>query len=501
MKGRALAALLLWVAVMLLIVFRALLSDTYEVSDASWVGSPSSTHRPNREPSITHSSIAAENVLGKDERSSSSKASLLVPTVVPNLLSLSSRRGELREKVLRICKTHCAPKTGSGLPSICSGESLPLSPRWESSKTVETAARAPPSETLWTTVILCSVGTRFFGPGGQSYVLEAIPQWRLFNPPETSTVFLILHQQVMEDTRVKAMAAKYSVELVDEASLDSSLAQQYRQVFYIQGFMHPGGSRKTGHQNFNQYVSERFYYLASLMQQRNLSHVLHFENDIMVYDDMRKHVHAAKLCGAALASTIIDSKGFIPGALYIRDAASIQRFCVFLNELLGCGENFGRALTRRWKDYANDMTYLLNFYHLFGTDALTILPGWEHSPEENCIFDVTQTLARENEVEKLGDNEKEKQHDKRSGRKFLYDVASFGQWYSFAANSSSGMPPRHVAESMRKGRFLDATPPPLMTWQKDAQGRRQPFWKGYQLVSLHIHAKNLNKFRSRDWDP
>ncbi len=160
---------------------------------------------------------------------------------------------------------------------------------------------------------------------------------------------------------------------------------------------------------------------------------------------------------------------------------------VFLNELLSCGEHFGRALTRKWKDYANDMTYLMNFYHLFGTDALTILPGWEHRPGENCIFDATSSSAALD-------------GEAPSKQKYLYDVASFGQWYSFAANSSSGVPPRHVQDSMRKGRFLDATPPPLMTWRVDAAGRRQPYWKDYQLVSLHVHAKNLNKFRSKNWD-
>ena len=396
---------------------------------------------------------------------------------VPNALSLSSRRGELRDKMLRLCKSHC--QNARQLPSFCSEVELPQLPRWDSSQLPHLLPIS--THTTRTTAIFCSVGTRFFGPGGQSYVLESIPQWRAFNPPETSSVFLIAHRQVLEEEAVRSMAVKHVVELIDEAALETSLAAEYRRVFYIQGFMHPGGSRKTGHQKFNQYVSERFFMIAALMEQRNLSHVLHFENDIMIYDDMRKHVHAAKECGAALASTVIDARGFIPGALYIRDAASLRRFCIFLNELLGCGENFGKAWARRPKDYANDMTYLMNFYHLFGTDALTILPGWEHRPAENCIFESTSRLSG-------------------SGQRFLYDVASFGQWYSFAANSSSGVPPKHVADSMRKGRFLDATPPPQMQWKTDDQGRRQPFWKHYQLISLHVHAKNLNKFRSKQWD-
>eukprot|EP00757_Euglenozoa_sp_SAG-D1_P020943 gene20942-7808_t len=57
--------------------------------------------------------------------------------------------------------------------------------------------------------------------------------------------------------------------------------ERYLKVFYIQGFMHPGGDRKKGHGKFNQHVCERFYALYSLMKQKQLTHVLHMENDIM----------------------------------------------------------------------------------------------------------------------------------------------------------------------------------------------------------------------------
>jgi hypothetical protein len=151
------------------------------------------------------------------------------------------------------------------------------------------------------------------------------------------------------------------------------------------------------------------------------------------------------------------------------------------------------------------MTYFMNFFHLFGTDALTILPSWEHKPGENCIYDTTSRLARAGDTDEMGEGTAAATSataavGKKNNRLALFDVASFGQWYSFAANSTNGFPPRHVADSMRKGRFLDATPPPPMTWEVDSVGRRRPVWKDYHLVTLHVHAKNLNKFRSLNWD-
>jgi hypothetical protein len=244
--------------------------------------------------------------------------------------------------------------------------------------------------------------------------------------------------------------------------------------------MHPGGNRQTGNRFFNQLVSERFFALHGLIEKLDLKHAVHLENDNMVYGDMRPMVETVARCGHRLASTFGNTRGVIPGIVYVRDAAAIRHLCDFINDFLSCGKLFGVRFSRREKDYGNDMTYMMSYYELYGSRYLGALPAWEHRPHENCIFDLFNERRRP-EAAALG------------GSKFIFDLASFGQWYSFSVGKES--PPRHVVQSMR-GRFIDPTPPPKMTWARDTEGRRIPKWKEYILLSLHVHAKNLALFSS-----
>ena len=79
------------------------------------------------------------------------------------------------------------------------------------------------------------------------------------------------------------------------------------------------------------------------------------------------------------------------------------------------------------------------------------------------------------------------------------DLASFGQWYSFSPpGQKHPKPPKQYVQAMKKGRFLDPSPPPYIEWKTDDEGRRVPWWKTYKVLSLHIHGKNLERFRSVD---
>jgi hypothetical protein len=313
---------------------------------------------------------------------------------------------------------------------------------------------------------MCAVGERFYGLGGQSYVWYNIQQVRLFNSPSEMDIYLVLSDSIASTANVTTYAEKYSVIIVKESDIMTKEWKEYLSVFYIQGYMHPGGSRTTGNKNFNQHVSERFYTLLSVIQKYSLEHVLHLENDVLLYHEWRPIVQKIADCGVQLGSLFPHLKGVIPGVLYVRNADALQGLTRFITDILICGQGFGKSLQ---PGYANDMTYLMNYYQYYGSGVLFALPAWEHAKGENCVYD--------------------------SMPGHIWDAASFGQWYSFTPPGGS-MPPLHIRNSM-KGRFVDATPPPLMTWTQDEQGRKYPRWKSYRLLCLHIHAKNLWRFLSK----
>eukprot|EP01065_Artemidia_motanka_P021808 TRINITY_DN26031_c0_g1_i1.p1 TRINITY_DN26031_c0_g1~~TRINITY_DN26031_c0_g1_i1.p1 ORF type:complete len:546 (+),score=161.02 TRINITY_DN26031_c0_g1_i1:58-1638(+) len=420
------------------------------------------------------------------------------------------RRSALREKLERSLCGKCKPLKGPA-PSFCSGGHPPQ-------PIFDFPAKPRPSASLpaRTPAIFVALGDRLHAAPGQltgrqDYVEEAIRQWRLFNPPEESDVYLIVSSVYRGKGNVTwQWAREHSIKLVFDTDLERTPEwQRYGEVFYVQGYMHPGGSRKTGNKDFNELVTARFHAVHALMQKEGLEHAVHMENDIMVYARWRDTLDATVRCGARLASTFASAKGVIPSVLYIRDAEAIGLLIRFINGILSCSEpciqpnrnspascaergdicvwdkkgavkytgqcfgRFGQDLNKQLKmgPYANDMTYLLNFWQYYGSAALAPLPAWENKPKENCIWDL-----RPNEI---------------------FDLASIGQWYSFSPPGlDPPRPAKQYVQAMKQGRFLDATPPPYLKWRKDEKGRRVPHWKGMKILSMHVHGKNLWRFRS-----
>eukprot|EP01062_Namystynia_karyoxenos_P049085 TRINITY_DN37505_c1_g1_i1.p1 TRINITY_DN37505_c1_g1~~TRINITY_DN37505_c1_g1_i1.p1 ORF type:complete len:570 (+),score=131.17 TRINITY_DN37505_c1_g1_i1:73-1710(+) len=427
------------------------------------------------------------------------------------------KRAALREKLRSNLCSKCRP-VGSTRPEFCSEDSATVpSPVYDFTARPQPArAAALPRATP---AIFVALGDRLHAPPGQvtgrqDYVEEALRQWRLFNPPEESKVFLIVSDVYRGTGNVTwQWARKYHITLVFDSEVSTTPEwARYQEVFYVQGYMHPGGTRKTGNMHFNKLVMQRFHAVHALMQREGLTHAVHMENDIMVYSRWRDHLEAVVNCGPALASTFASPKGVIPSVVYIRDAEAVGDLVRFVNDLLSCSElcsrphlttpakcaaadadactwskkgavsyagqcfgKFGTDLNKLLGIglYANDMTYLLNYWQYKGSAALAPLPAWEHKPKENCVW---EQRPRE-----------------------IFDLASLGQWYSFSPPGQD--PPRPAKQyvlAQKQGRFLDATPPPYIEWRTDQRSRRVPYWKGLKILSLHIHGKNLWRFRSID---
>ncbi|KEG12315.1 hypothetical protein DQ04_01801000 [Trypanosoma grayi] len=396
-------------------------------------------------------------------------------TVVDCALSRFAMKIKFLDVVSSICGKKC---TAPSKPLFCDRERFLQthgSPRFDFSHIPRDALRRNGERV---DVIYSAIGERFYGAGGQSYVFDSIRQWRLFHSSDESRVFLVMDDARMLDPQTVIYQRDLDITLVAKSSVESPRLERYRRLFYIQGFMHPGGNRSTGNKHFNQLVTERFFAVAAVMNRFGLRHVLHVENDNMIYANMRRIVTAIARCGYDIASTAPSADIFVPGVVYIRDAASIERFVDYLNDFLDCGKSFGlavgRQVTGKKDPYANDMTYLMNYYQLFGSAYVGELPAWLHVEGENCVVESSKQLGIP---------------------PFLFDSASFGQWYSFAALYGTSVPPSKVVKVVKR-RYLDITPPPEISWVYE-DGKKIPLWKGFRLVSLHIHAKNLHNFTSQ----
>ncbi|RNF15092.1 uncharacterized protein Tco025E_05610 [Trypanosoma conorhini] len=396
-------------------------------------------------------------------------------TVVECDLSRHARAVSFLGVVARLCGQLC---TASVRPSFCDrGRFLQAHGRVRFDFS-QTPSADVEGEIETVDVVYVATGERFYGAGGQSYVLDSIRQWRCFHSPRESRVFLVLDDAHVQDPRIVALREPLGITLIPASQAVTSRLERYRSLFYIQGFMHPGGNRSTGNKQFNRLVTERFFVLAAVMRRLRLRHVLHVENDNMIYANMRGVLRAIARCGYRMASTAPSAEGFVPGVVYVKDAESVEHFADYVNDFLSCGRRFGvavsRAVTRKRDPYANDMTYMMNYYQLFGSAYMGELPAWLHAAGENCIVESSREMGLP---------------------PYLFDAASFGQWYSFAALDGALLPPARIRRAARR-RYLNVTPPPPLTWA--AKGaNRVPFWNAFRLVSLHIHAKNLRNFSSR----
>jgi hypothetical protein len=465
------------------------------------------------------------------------RRSMLTPTplFVPiSPFAAAARDTRLAAHIQGLCDRGVC--TASPRPGFCANDESAPEPVFNFARNLA-AEKAGYADPVTITAIFSLLGERYYGPGGQEYVWEAIRQWRLWHPASVSGIRVIVFDSQLDDPYLVRNATRFGVVLEPVSKLRPHVPEwdKYDEVFYIQGYMHPGGSRETGNKEFNRLVTARFFAMLGLMRRDSLIDVVHLENDMMVYADFRPFVGAFLRCGSPLATMFPAKKGAIPGVMFVRDAEGLSLFTSYVNDLLACGKQFGKKVQ---KGYANDMTYLKNLFELYGNRAVTDIPNYLVKPGENCIADELN-------------------------RAWLFDGASFGQWYSFAiaasgsqevqptpvheavppkniapfapdygtsasastaraaaagsttlsvddgamalyceASAEQGLavtmarPPQHIRDAMRE-RFLDPTPGTFVKWSFDEGTRlRIPNFGSTRIAALHIHAKNLFWFRS-----
>ena len=297
------------------------------------------------------------------------------------------------------------------------------------------------------------------GPQLPSYLPIALKQARLFNPH--SDLYLIANERAL---------ANLSKEIKESRPLCISCESLPKGPFHKK-FAKKSKLDKTFRKGFWTFTTERFFYLAELIEKRKLTDVFHLENDVMLYADLEELLpifkeHYSNKIGA----TFDNDERCIPGFLYISNYAPIERLIDFIAQKAQSG--------------GSDMEFLAQFKDQGGwIDNLPVLmPQYANDHELISSFGCRGTRP---------------DHFHRHFDQFssIFDAAALGQFLGGIDPDNGRSIPGFINE-----RCIFNPSHFAFEWRKDEQGRRVPFAIYGKLVSkinnLHIHSKDLKKFYS-----
>lgn len=224
------------------------------------------------------------------------------------------------------------------------------------------------------------------------------------------------------------------------------------------------------------FTTERFFYLESLMRALGLEHVFHLENDVMLYVDLDDLLPIFVKHYLHTGGTFDNDQRCIPGFLYLRsarDAASLTEFIAGEFEFPP-------------EQPVNDMTLLAAYRQRCGPvefNSLPIVPRDYPRALVSRAGHFTSQAARYSQHAELFDS--------------LFDAAALGQYLG-------GIDPRNSPDKDTIGFINESSlfDPSVFTYtfQPDPLGRLIPFLhtsqRTYRLNNLHIHSKDLQRFRS-----
>lgn len=294
------------------------------------------------------------------------------------------------------------------------------------------------------------------------YLSTAIAQARLFNPD--CPIYLVLNQNALLFTR-NSNFAQYEVQCIFAESLMQTDAHRF--------FKMRTRLDRTSLGGLWLYSTERFFYLAALMKQHNLSDVIHLESDVMLYTDVEEllpalHGHYRGKIGATF-----DNDGrCIAGIVYASDSYPVEQLTQFI-------------ANNAWKPN-NDMYFLAEFGRLDGGRWIERLPI------------VMPNYAKDHPL--ISAHEHRAEHPEMYFNHFddfisIFDAAAIGQYLG-------GIDPihQHVGAGFINESCVFNPSYFQYEWIVDAQGRRVPVAiyknEAYKINNLHVHCKDLKSFYS-----
>jgi hypothetical protein len=302
------------------------------------------------------------------------------------------------------------------------------------------------------------------GPAIPSWLGWALKQVRLFN---ACPVHVVTSREALA-----GFAFESALGIATHAIEDLGISEKQRRFRQISPF------DKDYRGGFWSFTTERFFALESAMAALNLEHVVHLENDVMLYAGVDALTPHFERFYPGIAATFDNDARCVPGFLYIRNLAAIGRLTAFILDVLPRLRPEQRART-------NDMA-LLGAFRSQGEAAIGALPivppDYPHplrSPMGHIPRDP-KLYSRHFDIFKT-----------------VFDAAGFGQ-YLGGIDPRNDPRPSHgfINESCvanahaLRTRMID-----------DPQCGRIPVIETaggvHRVANLHIHSKSLQRFLSR----
>ena len=304
-----------------------------------------------------------------------------------------------------------------------------------------------------------------------SYLSDALFQARLFNPE--CNILLLANQEALTSY---ADSDNLAITTIPVETLTQSEAHQN---FSALSSLDRGNPNNV-YEGFWISASERFLYLHDVMEQFNLQHVCHLENDNMLYVDLATLMPTFEKHYPGIGAVFTHDNRVVPGFVYVRSKESIKQlaqcFADHAHEGLSDMEIFGQ--------FRQEHKELISSLPL-------IFPAYTKKYELKSLLGATAQESPDfysNNIDTFNS---------------LFDGAALGQYLGGSDSRNWGTSdegPGYISPYC----VINASHLTFI-WKYDRQGRGVPYVscgnESYRINNLHIHAKKLKPFLSKRKKP
>ncbi len=203
---------------------------------------------------------------------------------------------------------------------------------------------------------------------------------------------------------------------------------------------------------------ERFFYIDKFITKNNLSNVIHFDNDIVIYGDVSEIIDILEREVDEIAITPHKETELVCGFMYIKHSTTLKLLCNYLFELAKVGE---AELQRQLNSMPHEMR-LLGHIQSITDNYITSLPVTPYGPGNN-LFDKFN---------------------------MVFDPSTYGQYFG----NNNTIKPQDT--DRLADRFIGTKTIPL--FEKVPSLHLPQEDKNIPIFNLHIHNKHLNLFIYND---
>jgi hypothetical protein len=219
---------------------------------------------------------------------------------------------------------------------------------------------------------------------------------------------------------------------------------------------------------FWRYTTERLFAVNAFLSSTRLTDVFHFDNDVLVYEDLAGLSSKVASLYPRLAATPYSQREMAAGMLFIRDASDLEHMCEWIVHEL---PEKKKQWSKTQGQFVGDMTLLFDYHSRYDADYLAFLPILPEGPHAQG-------------VRELGG---------------IFDPLSWGQFVDGTPSPHHDpkgyiIPRTYIGRELSDGRHE-------VIWKTDEQGRMVPFvatrgTHATKLLSLHLHSKRLQHYLS-----